>query len=934
MLFRSFARLLCTALAIVVAIAVAVAIALAIAPPHEACESIIKFGFPVAIPSPGWVCLTTAELELDDGYAIRHRLAHDTLPLNLSRAISFARGPFLPHCTASACIKRTPFAARLCFSQASSVRRRHQPPTPAPTAPNARPPFHAMARTFKFPFPLPSRKQHSDSYLTSLYDPTDLPLVSPGSKAERVLGTSDSGVKAGRRPSGSKEKNSHKQTEYVSVTVLDTDGLSPKSAISTAEIPFHLHSFPLPRKSHMENAAEWDARSATETSRIPPRSESSSTLQSYYDSSKSPLSISQQTSASSARDMALRKGYPSVISPAPKVSEIDGTPSTPTENDKAKKRGKPKHLNLQFDLSSLFHKPDGPVQPILSPNHIVTSPSPVSIGSAQRSRPKLFLWERKKSKESWPGGVEGPRDLPNGDENAPVSARTHLNTSPEIVGNRLNNVAGDRLCSDGLPYRPLSQNLESPAHGARADSSRRHRLRRSKSSISELSEEQEKKCSNRARAHSTSLPRDIVHLHPQQRGGPEVAAKAEGSASGHQARENSTIIFPTINIHEHSFLTLSSSDEENEVRGKPTDPKSRRHRIRASVDKADFAGEVVVCSAQRLTHVKPRPVVNPPRRRISRMKEPDSIPPVPSIPAITPRISSIRWREEAKNFLPVPETGSNSQHSRQSSRTSCSASHLSPLGSQRKPLGHESKIMAVTAEEEKLLEAMRRKRASIRQEILAAHMDELNLVQHHMKSCFRPKTASVDGPYQPSYFHSERSVSPSLASGSMVGCRTFSAATSVDGILHDEPSFLRSAASLCKCPTRSSSPGGARWPSTMSSDSAMPMPTLSFNPSDILPSTPAMSEATEEEMHGAAPRVDVASPLTPPLDHGALDVYSTDLTVEDLSPHSEPILGVNGHGLDRKQPVGSSIIVLDGTGRHSRELMEDNGMTSWAADRW
>ena len=846
--------------------------------------------------------------------------------------------PEVPFCAAlhcTACIQCSPLAARLCFSQASSVRRRHQPPTPAPTAPNARPPFRAMARTFKFPFPLPSRKQHSDSYLTSLYDPTDLPLVSPGSKAERVLGTSDSGVKAGRRPSGGKEKNSHKPTEYVSVTVLDTDGLSPKSAISIAENPFHLHSFPLPQKSHMENAAEWDARSATETCRIPARSESSSTLQSYYDSAKSPLSISQQTSASSARDMALRKGYPSIISPlAPKVSEIDGTPSSPTENDKAKKRGKPKHLNLQFDLSSLFHKPDGPVQPMLSPNHIVTSPSPVSIGSGQRSRPKLFQWERKKTKESWPTGVEGPRDLPNGDENAPVSARTRLDTSSEMLGNRPNNVAGDRICSDGLPHRPLSQNLESSANGATADTSRRHRLRRSKSSISELSEEQEKQCRNKARAHSTSLPCDTAHLYPQHREGPEVAAKAEGLASGNRTRENATMIFPTINIHEHSFLTLSSSDEENEVRGKPTDPKSRRHRIRASIDKVDFAGEVVVCSAQRLTHVKPRPVVNPPRRRISRMKESDSIPPVPSIPAITPRISSIRWREESKNFLPVPETRSNSQDSRQSSRTSCSASHLSPLGSQRKPLGHESKIMAVTAEEEKLLEAMRRKRASIRQEILAAHMDELNLVQHHMKSCFRPQTASVDGPYQPSYFHSERSVSPSLASGPMVGCRTFSVATSVDGILHDEPSFLRSAASLCKCPTRSSSPGGARWVSTMLSDSAMSMPTLSFNPSDILPSTPAMSEATEEEMHGAAPRVDVASPLTPPLDHGALDVYSTDLTVEDLSPHSEPILRVNGQGLDRKQPVGSSIIVLDGTGRHSRELMEDNGMTSWAADRW
>lgn len=769
--------------------------------------------------------------------------------------------------------------------------------------------------------------------MTSLYDPTDLPLVSPGSKAERVLGTSDSGVKAGRRPSGGRDKNSHNQTEYVSVTVLETDGLSPKSTNSTPGKPFHLHSFPLPQKSHMENATEWDAGSATETSRIPPRSESSSTLQSYYDSSKSPLSISQQTSASSARDMALRKGFPSIVNPpAPKLSEIDGTPSTPAENDKAKKRSKPKHLNLQFGLSSLLHKPDGSVQPMLSPNHIVTSPSPVSAGSGQRSRPKLFQWERKKSKDAGPGGVEGPQDLSHGGENAPVSASTHLEPFPKMLGDRRDAVAADRIGSDGSPPRPVSQNLEGSANGVKVDHSQRHYLRRSKSSISELSEEKEKQCNDRARAHSTSLPRN--NSHPQEWDNPEIASKTQGSVSKHRAKENSTMNFPSINMHEHSFLTLSSSDDEQEACVKPTDVKSRRHRIRASIYKADFAEEAVVCSAQRLTHAKPRPVVNPPRRRISRMQESDSIPPVPSIPAITPRISSIRWREESKNFLPVPETTSNSQHSRQSSRTSTSASHPTPLGSQRQPLGRESKVMVVTAEEEKLLEAMRKKRASIRQEILAAHMDELDLVQHHMKSCFRPKTAGVDGPYQPSYFHSERSVSPSLASGPMVGCRSFSVATSVDGISHDEPSFLRSAASLCKCPTRSSSPGGTRWVSTTLSDCAMSMPHLNFNPSDILPSTPAMSEATEEETHGVAPRLDLISPLTPPLDHGALNVYSTDLTVEDLSPHSEPILGVDGRGLDRKQPAGNRVVVLDGSGRDSRELMEENGMTSWGADRW
>lgn len=795
-----------------------------------------------------------------------------------------------------------------------------------------------MARTFKFPFPLPSRRP--DSHPAYLHDASDLPFFSPGSKAERVLGTSDSGVRGSRKPSGSKEKKSHKQTSYMSVTVLETDGLSLKAANSTIGKPLHQsHSSPLPQKSYMHNMAEWDTGSVTEISEIPPRSQSSSTLQSYYDSSKSPLYISQQTSASSARDMALRKGYPSMIGPpAPEVSEINGYVKTRIGDDKVKTRSRPKHLNLQFGLSSLLHKPDGRVKPVLSPNHMVRSPSPTSIASehqqtGQRSRPKLFLWERKKSKESLPSGVEGPQDLLCSDENAPVAAETLLETPQEEVENRFDGVAANRIRPDGLPQRPLSPNLEGSVSVARADHSRRHRLRRSKSSISELSEEQEPNYHHKARAHSTSLPFD-TSLHPQQQEEPRVASTAGGPTSGHRAKESLTVIIPTINIHEHSFLSLSSSDEENEVCEPMTDAMSRRHRIQASIDKVDFGEEVMVCSAQRLTHVKPRPVVNLPRRRTSRLKESDSIPPVPSIPAINPRISSIRWREETNNPLPGLETRSNSDHSRQSSRTSCSASRLSPLRSQWKPAIRENKMMAVTAEEEQLLEAMRRKRASIRQEALAEHIDDFNLLQHHMKSFLRPQTAGVDGPCQSSYFNRDRSISPSLAGGPALGCLKVSAAASADGISHDEPSFLRSAASLCKCPTHPSSPGEARRVFTTFSDSGMSMPHLSFNPSDILPSTPAMSDATEEEVHGAALHADCASPLTPPLDHGALDLYATELTVEDLSPHAEPILVVNERGHDRKRTVDSRVIVLDGTGRDGRELVEESGMASWAVDRW
>lgn len=803
-----------------------------------------------------------------------------------------------------------------------------------------------MARTFKFSFPLPSRRQNYDPQPTPFYHVTDLPLRSPGSKAERLLGTSDSGGKAARNPPGCKEKKGHKHPSYMSVTVLETDERSLKAGSSTTLKPLHrLTSSPLPRTQHMHQASEWDTRSATDVPGIPPPSQSSSTLQSYYDSSKSPLSISQQTSASSARDMALRKGYPPIITPsAPTTPDMHGTLKGGKGDGTVKPKARPKHLNLQFSLSSLGYKPDGPVKPILSPNHVVRSPSPVSVASGpqqsgHRSRPKFFLWERKKSKESVSGGVEGPQELGCNDESAPVATEANWKTPPKVVGNRFDGVSADHHHPGGLLERPLPQNLEGSVTMARADQPRRHRLRRSKSSISELTDELEYTYPTRAHTDSASLPLD-PSLHSQQLEEPRAASEAGGRRSGHRARESPTMVFADINLHEHSFLTLSSSDDETEDGEKRRDAMSRRHRIRASIAKADIGEEVIVCSAQRLTPAKPRPVVHLPRRKSSHVKGSDSIPPVPSIPArlpLNPRISSIRWREETKNLMPGLDTTSNSDHSWPSSRTSYSASRVSPLGSQRTPPRIENKMMAVTPEEEKLLEAMRTKRASIRPEARAEHIDDFNLVQRNVKFSSRPKTAGMDGPCETCYFESERSVSPSLASGPVAGRPTRSPTASADHNVHDEPSFLRSGALLCRCPARSSSPGGPGRVSTAFSDSGMSIPHLSFNPSDILPSTPAMSDATGEDLHGATPHAGCASPLTPPLDHGPLDLYASELGADEMTSHSEPILVVGERGYDRKRTGGNRIVVLDSTytgGRDGRTLVEDNGMTSWAMDRW
>jgi hypothetical protein len=107
------------------------------------------------------------------------------------------------------------------------------------------------------------------------------------------------------------------------------------------------------------------------------REPSSSTLRSYYDRTKSPLAVSQQTSASSARDFALRKGCPPVI-PGLR-SDMSGAPKAGSAPFSS--RGPPKKRPSRLDFSMLFPKPLPRSGPILSPQRYTASPPPLSATS-------------------------------------------------------------------------------------------------------------------------------------------------------------------------------------------------------------------------------------------------------------------------------------------------------------------------------------------------------------------------------------------------------------------------------------------------------------------------------------------------------------------------------------------------------------------------
>lgn len=85
------------------------------------------------------------------------------------------------------------------------------------------------------------------------------------------------------------------------------------------------------------------------------RKDSSSTLQSYYDAARFPLAVSQQTSASAVRDMALRKGKPTIHAAAgqPELYDLDQNNDEPPLSIQSHQTPSRPH---RLDLSRLFPK--------------------------------------------------------------------------------------------------------------------------------------------------------------------------------------------------------------------------------------------------------------------------------------------------------------------------------------------------------------------------------------------------------------------------------------------------------------------------------------------------------------------------------------------------------------------------------------------------
>ena len=779
-----------------------------------------------------------------------------------------------------------------------------------------------MARTFKFSFPLPRRKSSPDKQHglppQRIYsdDGDDYPLASPGAKAEEVLGTSDpNSAGLGDKP---RMNVLRKHPSFMSVTISDagSDSVKGDDEIRSGTSTPGDRAYDRPSLARNQPSSPLLGRSFTtaiegrnSASEVPsPQahySPSSTTLRSHYDPAMSPLAVSQQTSASSVRDMALRKGLPTVSSTLTQdasqpMSTVDPHPEISQEKLEPAKR-RPPHI----DLSSLFPKPR-PIDPAVHSPHLITMESVrMSLISGNHKstsgRPRWFGWERKKAK---PTEVHDSQRLPSVPPpvDDPPAYKLNVTRLSRPAHKWFDGIEGDVAPGSAEPGADYGiavtpQLPEDPRTSLKAryvEVSRGWRSRSRKSSFGDYSERNMPS----QRPTSLRLEANPIPLRPQNGALPSKcetrSSPSPASRQSFRSAYERGDTLSTMDLLNQSVLSLSSSEDESEEIAL-SEPKSRRYRIRESIDCADKGEEVQVFNAQRVTSLQPRPLVNVRSRGRSRSSGSDVVPPVPRIPArptLSPRVSSMKWQEHQNIRSALDNYADSGTFDPGDSVTGFR------LSGQSKANGQANKMMAVTPDEEKLLEGMRRKRASIRQDVFAESFGKGAI--YPTDAITRPRTAGAEG--RTHSFDTEMSRAPPNVPDDLARSLGVPYAASADDLTRDIDYPFPEVPDI---------PVRLRGPNTNSlSPPPKRSPSLSFSASDLVPSTPTSRR----------------SPITPPAGMGHLDAYSG---IYAVSP-SRSIYLANKNKHERNRTVSSSVVVLDGAEQRAQQLVEEDEITGWA----
>jgi hypothetical protein len=457
---------------------------------------------------------------------------------------------------------------------------------------------------------------------------------------------------------------------------------------------------------------------------------SSSTMRSHYDAKSSPLSISQQTSNSAVRDMALRRGKPQVVTDghAYTYNGHEASPVSPMMDSgkREHRKGKPAKL----DLSKLFPRPKGGdgqyySNPLLSPTKMVSSPAAMSMSSEYSARPMTreptpapkghatsTKHATRRHAEHAPPMPSSPKRLFKRDEYE--SAKVHVRRPPKGVQHwfdALDEDSDDALDEARAPvYAPQARQpnntpkmplRKTSLGGIYPEAAASHSVPGAQRSVPGFS------C-------DTFSHEDMIDTNG-------LTSPSQFSLHTQNSTKTKDSTLSKHNLQDSSCLSFSSSEDEYDE----ADRAIRNFTVRKSLNMDDDAGEIVFGQAQAFEVRSNR---NQSERQMSIMSTSTSAAtidimytPEPFSPPNFSRVSNysgsrrsshlrqpsiIHEDEDDRPRTSVHAPPSSSAYSIYSMRTSASEP-------QPRTLTAERKMMAVTPEEEALLELMRKKRASM-----------------------------------------------------------------------------------------------------------------------------------------------------------------------------------------------------------------------------
>jgi hypothetical protein len=643
----------------------------------------------------------------------------------------------------------------------------------------------------KFSFPMPGRRSQKK---TDRDDDANSPLSTPSvhdrpprieepstSKAHRVLGTSDAMYRSTSRQSVPASPG------YMSITVSEASyGSQHDDRASNRDHNGYLAQPVISRRPSSNvigrpytGEAGRGSDHSVASNRLHPQT-SNSTMRSHYDAKASPLAISQQTSDSAVRDMALRRGQPQVVTDY--HNGYVASPVSPVIESEAKRKEQRKSKPARLDLSKLFPKPRGGEgsshsHALLSPTKMVKSPAAMSFNSDYHfprpmtreptPNPTVQLKPKKlQRKTSAPPTPTSPMRKVGRDEYD--NAKVHIRRPPK----------GVQHWFDALDEESDDLEKTVPIHAPKPVRPYDHpEVPSRKASLGQLHPESANQQTSRSQHLDPSRRRDTFTHEDLV----DVARLTSPSQYSLQSTKTKESALSKSNLQDSSVLSFSSSEDE----GDEEPVSSRRVPVRKSLDNYSDAGEIEIGQA----HAYELRSQRRPSRQMSMRSSTSAAtievmytPEPPFTPLHYPRNSSysgsrrsshvrqpsvihedddVRPRTSISHSMSAPYHEDHDVRPRTSMHVPVSPPALSITStrtsmSEPKPRSDGmQKFMAVTAEEEALLELMRKKRAA-----MAMGMPQIPQIDYPKEEDEAPLKAPIDhsrGPYRTSGFLAEAS---------------------------------------------------------------------------------------------------------------------------------------------------------------------------------